>query len=420
MRLITDTKYMILDAKFYRQSLIYNLCFYASFRIQLKARNMIILGIETSCDDTGISLIRTNKKKIEVLSNMVSSQETIHSPYGGVFPALAKREHQKNIITLLEKGLKKAKLLKEEVGEINEKKLKKIKAALERSPELYTEIEIFLKKYSKPEIDKIAITTGPGLEPCLWVGVNTAKALSHYWDIELVPINHLEGHLIANHLDQDCEFQFPAIGLIVSGGNTQIVLIEGLGKYKVVGETKDDAAGECLDKTARLLGLGYPGGKKISELASQCKSSQFSISLPRPMIHDKSLDFSFSGLKTAVLYETKKRQSEILLSKDYREEMAKEIEEAVVEVISKKIDKAITKYSAKRLIVGGGVSANKKLRTSLKKIAREKGITLSFPKMAYTGDNAAMIAAIPALVENKKTISWSRLKPNSNLRLNDR
>jgi N6-L-threonylcarbamoyladenine synthase len=377
-----------------------------------------ILGIETSCDDTGISIIRTNNKDIEVLADCVSSQETIHSPYGGVFPALAKREHQRIIIPLLEKSLKKAGLLENNTEGIDNKVAKRLKKVIEKNPQLLEQCLVFLSKYKKPKIDRIAITTGPGLEPCLWVGVNLAKALNIAWDIPLVAVNHLEGHLISNFIGQSPKISFPAIGLIVSGGNTQIVLMKELGRYKIVGETRDDAAGECFDKTARLLGLGYPGGKKVSELAKRHKDDHYGINLPRPMIHEKNLDFSFSGLKTAVLYETKKRDKSVLESDDYRVEISKRIEEAIVEVLSKKMAKAIDAYKANSIVVGGGVSANKELRKALKNLAKEKSIPISFPKTKHTGDNACMIALSTIISPSKKTTDWKKIKPNSNMRIN--
>jgi len=379
---------------------------------------MIILGVETSCDDTCIAIIKTNKANFEILASFVSSQEKLHAGYGGVFPSLAKREHQKNIVPLFVKSLKSAKMLEKNDEELDGKKIKKLEVILERNPELFIQLKAFLEKYKKPKIDEINVTIGPGLEPCLYVGVNFAKALSFYWDIKINAVHHLEGHLLANYLDQNIKIDFPAIGLIVSGGNTQIVLMEKLGKYKIIGETRDDAAGECFDKTARLLGLGYPGGKIISELASKAKTNDFDIKLPRPMIYEKNLDFSFSGLKTAVLYETKKRTPEELKSNEYREEMSKEIEDAIIEVLAKKTEKAIEKYNCKSVIIGGGVSANKKLRKAMKSIAKKRGIMFFAPKPKYSADNAAMIAIISLLSPNIKKTSWNRIKPNSNLQIN--
>lgn len=380
---------------------------------------MIILGIETSCDDTGVAIINS-KENIEVLANFVSSQELIHSPYGGVFPALAKREHQKNIFPLFRKALKKSGLLKKrkERITINDKEHKELKKILSRDEQLFLDLLFFFEHYEKPAIDRIALTKGPGLEPCLWVGVNFAKALSFFWNIEIIPVNHLAGHIFANYIEQNPQINFPAIGLIISGGNTQLLLLKDMNSYKIIGDTRDDAAGECFDKTARILGLGYPGGKKISALAKKAKNI-LEIKLPRPMIHEKNLDFSFSGLKTAVLYDTKKRTPEILNSEEYMSQMAKEVEDSISEVIVKKTKNALIKYNGKSLIIGGGVSANQNIRKNLKALAKEMSIEMYFPKLKYTGDNAVMIA-ITALIGNAKSIPYSRLKPNSNFRLNDK
>ncbi|MFA5080574.1 MAG: tRNA (adenosine(37)-N6)-threonylcarbamoyltransferase complex transferase subunit TsaD [Candidatus Paceibacterota bacterium] len=379
---------------------------------------MIILGIETSCDDTGIAIIKRKRAEFEILANFVSSQEKLHAGYGGVFPALAKREHQKNILPVFIKSLKKAGMLKKNDTEFDDKKIKKLEIILDRNPELFKQLKEFLNKYQKPDIDIINVTIGPGLEPCLYVGVNFAKALSFYWNIEINAVHHLESHLLANYIGQTPKISFPAIGLVVSGGNTQLILIEKIGKYKIIGETRDDAAGECFDKTARLLGLGYPGGKKISEFASKAKTNNFHIVLPRPMIYEKNLDFSFSGLKTAVLYETKKRNRTELESEEYKTEMSKEVEFAIVEVLTKKLEKAVEKYAAKSVVIGGGVSANKKLKKEIKNIAQKRNIGFSAPKMEYSADNAAMIAITTILSSNFKKTSWNRIKPNANLKIN--
>ena len=379
---------------------------------------MKILGIETSCDDTGIAIVEKRPDGFKILADFVSSQEDLHSGYGGVFPALAKREHQKNIVPIFEKSLRKAKMLKKTKGCFDGKKLEKLEKLLERNPELFNQLKLFLEKYEKPDIDLIGVTIGPGLEPCLYVGVNFAKALGFYWDIKIIKVHHLEGHIVANYINQTPDITFPAIGLIVSGGNTQIVLAEKLGKYKIIGDTRDDAAGECFDKTARLLGLGYPGGKKISELASRAKTNNFNICLPRPMIHDKNFDFSFSGLKTAVLYEVKKRTEKELQSQEYKEEISREIERAIIEVLIKKVKKAAEKYEARSLIMGGGVTANAVLRKEMKGLAKELRIGFSAPKLKYSADNAVMIALVPILSKNLKEETWKTIKPNSNLKIN--
>jgi N6-L-threonylcarbamoyladenine synthase len=388
---------------------------------------MIVLSIETSCDDTGISIIKKtlNKKKkqiefndIEILCDSVSSQASIHSPYGGVFPSLAKREHQKNLVPLLISCLKKAKLDKVNKKGINAKKIIKVKKLLERNPELFELLKPVFEKYSVPEINKIAVTTGPGLEPCLWTGINLARALSLYWDIPLVGVNHLEGHILANWLSPIEKTSFPAIALIVSGGNTQLIQMNDIGKYKLIGETRDDAAGECFDKTARILGLKYPGGPEISKNASNFKKAKYHISLPRPMIYDKNYDFSFSGLKTAVLYDYKKRSKKIGSSKAYIEEMSYQIEQAIIDVLISKTIKACKDLKINSVILGGGVSANKELIKEFKKRCKKEKIDFISPIHKFSGDNASMIGLTALFSPNIKNITWQKAKANSNYKIN--
>lgn len=387
---------------------------------------MKILGIETSCDDTCASVLEIRKNKPILLSQIISSQEKLHNQYGGIFPSLAKREHQKNIIPVLTKALKKADLLKlkkqtRRSPERNRRAMarqRKIQKILERNPELSEYLIPFLQKYQKPKIDKLAVTIGPGLEPCLWVGVNLIKALSFYWDLPVFGVNHLEAHLLSPFIEGNRPPNFPAIGLIVSGGNTQLVLIKSIGNYKILGETRDDAAGECFDKTARTLGLNYPGGKEISKYAKRFKKSYYNLKLPRPMIYEKNFDFSFSGLKTAVLYDFQKRTRVKKKSPEYIAEMSKEIENAIIEVLISKTLKATEKYKAKSIILGGGVSANKKLQKLMEKECKNKKINCFFPKNTYTCDNASMIALTAVISKKPKQISWEKIKPNSNFKIN--
>lgn len=379
---------------------------------------MKILGIETSCDDTCASILEKKGAKINLLSQIISSQEKLHAQYGGVFPSLAKREHQENIVHILEQALKKADLLKPSKS----KKIKypeKLEQILERNPELLEHLKPFLEKYEKPKINKIAVTIGPGLEPCLWVGVNLVKALAFYWGFRtIIGVNHLEGHLLSFTFDGEKKPKFPAIGLIVSGGNTQLILIKKVGSYKLIGETRDDAAGECFDKTARILGLGYPGGKEISRMAQKFEKSEFNLHLPRPMIHEKNFDFSFSGLKTAVLYDFKKRTETEKKSNEYIAEMSKEIQNSIIEVLITKTFNAAEKYKAKTIIVGGGVSANKALQKNIIKKCAEKKIACFFPKNEHTADNASMIALAAEISPCQKQCAWQKIKPNSNLKIN--
>jgi len=281
---------------------------------------------------------------------------------------------------------------------------KELQNIFEREPELLAQFTKIIPSIEKPAIDAIAVTIGPGLQPALWVGVNFARALSLVWNIPLIGSNHLEGHLTSPLLapvgkKSKVDASFPAVGLIVSGGHTELVQIEGWGNYTVLGRTRDDAAGEAFDKVARILGLPYPGGPTLATLATT-STENFPLTLPRPMIHSDDYDFSFSGLKTAVLYATRERP-ELLSREPLRAALAREFEEAVVDVLITKTKKALEHTAARSLIVGGGVAANTKLRGALSMLAKESGISLLLPLSEYTGDNAAMIAAAGYLHANE-------------------
>lgn len=369
---------------------------------------MKILAIETSCDDTGIAVLEVSKTGVfNVLSNIVSSQIEVHQKYGGVYPAMAKREHQKNLVPTFIKALETAKLLNIKPST----KKPDLKTILEREPELEKQLTLFLQKYGKPEIDLVAITNGPGLEPCLWTGVNFAKALSYFWNIPLVTVNHIESHILVNLLENS-EIKFPAISLVVSGGHTQIILVKSVGKYKILGETRDDAAGECFDKCAKILGLGYPGGPIISKLAEGVETKRL---LPRPMIGTKDYDFSFSGLKTAVLYADRKITKK---NTEYKKQMAAEVQQAIIDVLIKKTIKAVKDFKAKSLILGGGVSANQELRKQFKnKLEKESSATKFFvPKPNLSTDNGLM-AAITGFYHQKNKMPLQNLSADGNLRI---
>ena len=402
---------------------------------------MKILAIETSCDDTGIAIIEDNKaNQPKILANLVSSQIKVHAPWGGVVPMLAKREHQRNLAPLLKEALKKSKLLT-----INNKQLtinnKNLKYILHREPELLKKLLPFLKKYQKPDLDYIAVTVGPGLEPALWVGINFARALSSFWNIPLIAIDHIEGHICANfvpHMRDEIgatDKIFPAMALVVSGGHTQLILVKAIGKYKIVGETRDDAAGEAFDKVAKMLNLGYPGGPKISQLAAKFKSqipmtsfqtnlktqitkNKIIIKLPRPMINSGDFDFSFSGLKTAVLYALQKMTPAQI--KKQTPAIAAEFQQAVIDVLIAKTTAAAKKYNAKTIVLAGGVAANKALRNSLSLITKNLSLNFLVPPLNLCADNAAMIglAAYWQLAQNRaKKVSWRTLKAQANLRI---
>lgn len=358
---------------------------------------MKILAIETSCDDTAIALAQCQANSFKLLSNVVSSQTDIHKEYGGVYPALARREHQKNLVAVLKKALKN--IL--ETG----KSYKNIENFLSREKTLLKELSSFLKRYKKPKIDLIAVTKGPGLEPCLWTGINFAKALSSVWDIPAIGINHIEAHIFASFLKKEINLKqikktLPALALVISGGHTQLILVKKIGGYKIIGETRDDAAGEAFDKIARILGLGYPGGPEIEKIAKDAADSE--IKLPRPMIDSKNYDFSFSGLKTAVLYKHNGQAPQI----------AKEAQQAIIDVLIKKTLRAAKSYKVKNIIIGGGVSANQELKKQFQN-KMGKDFNLRFPSPAFSTDNATMIA-LCACLKNKKS---DKLIAEANLRL---
>lgn len=427
---------------------------------------MKILAIETSCDETAISIIEAQKigseTKFKILGNEISSQIDIHKEFGGVFPMMAKREHGKNIVHVTEKVLKEAKLYKKTKNEHKIKVLDKIDKILEKEDNLR---QIFIEnilKIKKPDIDAIAVTTGPGLEPALWVGISFAKALSVLWDLPIIPVNHMEGHIFSIFPKKGKTFTissnkkiFPMLSLLVSGGHTELVLIKDWHKYKKIGQTRDDAVGEAFDKVARMLGLPYPGGPEISKLAekerlemkreyivpgslaqgdgpSRAKSQQrfmcadgnnisseiLPITFPRPMMYTKNYDFSFSGLKTAVLYKIRDLGD---INDNLKRKIAKEFEDAVVEVLVHKTLKAIKEYKIKTVIVGGGVSANSYLQEQLKDKAKKEKLEVKifFPSKSLTGDNALMIAIAGYYqYKNKKIVkNLNSIKAKGNISL---
>lgn len=398
---------------------------------------MRILSIETSCDDTCMAIIETfdkGKPRFKVLSNIVSSQVEIHKKWGGVFPSLAKREHQRNLPFVLIKALKDSKLLMISkpgflISEQRQNsKLLHIRNILQREEPLFKNLKKLLIKYEKPDIDAVALTVGPGLEPCLWVGVNFARALSCYWELPIIPANHIEAHILVNWLETNKKIRFPAICLVASGGHTQLILMKKVASYKILGETRDDAAGECFDKTARILSLGYPGGPTTAAIAARFKIQdlRFKIKLPRPMLNQKNYDFSFSGLKTAVLYDFKNRPLKIKKSRLYIQEMCFEIQQAIVDVLLNKTKNAAKDYQVKTVILGGGVTANKELRKQFTKFFLRGGPKLIFPKPNFSTDNAVMIGITAFFhFSEKKNLrfstgqGWKQIIANANLSIID-
>lgn len=363
---------------------------------------MKILAIETSCDETAIALLDCagddRSATFTVLGNALISQIDIHKEYGGVYPALAKREHAKNLAPLLEKALKDAGLLEEGAHDISAETTSTLQKILERESELSEALPALLSRIGKPAVDAIAITHGPGLEPALWVGVNFAKALSTVWNIPVVPINHMEGHFLAALGKKDGDritisnTELPVLGLLVSGGHTELDVMKEWLSYEKLGATRDDAVGEAFDKVARMMDLPYPGGPEISKLAERDRLAERinPFKLPRPMKETRDYDFSFSGLKTSVLYQIKEKGE---LTDIEKEQMARAFEDAVTDVLWTKTSRAIDETGAKTVIMGGGVSANKHLdRTFEENIAREHpDVHLHIPARELTTDNAVMI-----------------------------
>lgn len=332
-----------------------------------KLNQVNILAIETSCDETAASVLRGdiigNKPKFKFLSSVVKSQIEIHKKTGGVVPEVAARAHMQNILPVTEKALADAKL------ELN-------------------------------QIDYLAVTSGPGLVVALIVGTEFAKGLSLASNIPLLPTNHMEGHLYSAFAEKPEKVQFPVLSIIVSGGHTMFVLMKDYKNYKVIGETVDDAAGEAFDKVARLLKLPYPGGPEISKLA---KSGKTDLKFPRPMLAEQNYKFSFSGLKTAVLYyvdkitgvsgnQTKRNNKNITLTKQQKADIAMSFENAVVDVLVTKAERAVKKFGCKTISLSGGVAANTALRASLAEMSKANKIAFSVPDFELCTDNAQMIA----------------------------
>lgn len=366
---------------------------------------MILLAIETSCDETAVSIvkrIRGKRVRFEVLSHKVLSQVDLHAQYGGVFPALAKREHSRALTQLVAEALEEADLLVERTHayHLPHADRKKLETLLEREPEMLAAMQIMFEGIQKPSVDAIAVTMGPGLEPALWVGINGALALHTVWDIPVYPINHMEGHIVAGLLSQKDgtyeipDVEFPACALLISGGHTELVRVSKLRSYKVIGKTKDDAVGEAFDKVARLLDLPYPGGPEISRLADIARKEDIIVDddlrLPRPMLHSGDLLFSFSGLKTAVLTRVNKKKP---LADKIKKMIALEFENAVTDVLIAKVKQAMYETRARTLIIGGGVSANAHIRSALKQLADSEGFTLFVPDRNLSTDNGLMIAS---------------------------
>ena len=327
---------------------------------------MLILGIETSCDETGVAIYDSEKG---LLGHKLYSQIKLHAKYGGVVPELASRDHINYIIPLIH--------------------------------DLLSDCKINIQN-----IETIAYTSGPGLSGALLVGSSVAESLACALGIRSIPIHHLEGHLLAPMLE-DRKPKFPFIALLVSGGHSQLIHVKELGNYKIIGDTLDDAAGEAFDKTAQLLGLGYPGGAALSKLAEKGLNH---FELPRPLLHSNGLDFSFSGLKTAVLYLVRKQKK---LTKEIKADIAYAFEDSITDVLVKKTIQALKQEGLKRVIISGGVGANKTLRNKIIAECNQNEFEYFFPDLTFCTDNGAMIALAGSLRLNmrpKENYSFS-VKP---------
>ncbi len=339
---------------------------------------MKILAIETSCDETAAAFLEENKGQFTLHSNVVASQIDIHTKTGGIVPEVAAREHVTKIIPVIKKAIS-----------------------------------------NLEEVDVFAITSGPGLITSLIVGVETAKTLAFAFKKPLIAVNHMEGHLYSNWLPKKKgiksfkkpDIKFPALILIISGGHTEIILMEDEYHYKKIGQTLDDAAGEAFDKVAKILGLGYPGGPIIEKMAKQGNPHKYD--LPRPMLNKKNYDFSFSGLKTAVLYLVKDQKN---ISDKFRRDLAASFQQAAFDVLIGKTLRAAGQYKAKTIMVSGGVAANRTLAIKLKKSVTD--INLYVPPLKYCTDNAAMIAMAGWFMTKKRKFTpLNKVRADSNWEL---
>lgn len=360
---------------------------------------MKILSIETSCDETAISLLemqqQDNNTHVNITANELTSQADEHEGYGGVFPTLAKRLHGQNFAPLFSRLCNQ---VDTSPYAVNPKEMEQIEYWLKRHDGLPKKLKEQAES-DLPDTDYIAVTIGPGLLPALWVGVNIARSLALITDTPLLPVNHMSGHIISTLVPNNYQTNFtlkkpktPSIALLASGGHTELITRSADGSKKKIGQTKDDAAGEAFDKVGRLLGLSYPAGPEVSALADTVRNSQSAsqdaISLPRPMLKSQNLNMSFAGLKSAAARLIEKYEP---LDDTTRAEIAYELESAIVEVLVQKTKRAIKTHKAKSILAGGGVLANPHLRDQLKELRQKETLELHLAPRELTTDNAIMI-----------------------------
>ncbi|CDS54377.1 YgjD/Kae1/Qri7 family, required for threonylcarbamoyladenosine (t(6)A) formation in tRNA [Polaromonas sp. CG9_12] len=311
---------------------------------------MLVLGIESSCDETGVALVDASGSGVpRLLSHALFSQIAMHQPFGGVVPELASRDHIRRVLPLTQEVMQGA-------------------------------------QRTLADVDVVAYTRGPGLAGALLVGAGVASSLAAALGKPAMGVHHLEGHLLSPFLSADPP-EFPFVALLVSGGHTQLMRVDGVGSYELLGETIDDAAGEAFDKSAKLMGMPYPGGPHLAKLALEGDGTAFK--LPRPLLHSGNLDFSFAGLKTAVLTQAKKLGNDL---ESHKADLAASTQAAIVDVLVKKTLSALSQTALKRLVVAGGVGANASLRSQLNAACRQRGIRVHYPELEFCTDNGAMIA----------------------------